>query len=87
MIHLPLHRAATFGNADVIRPLCLKGADVDKVDARGQTPLPMAAIGDHVAATQHVLAAGEIASSRSDQDAMSALVLFLLGDMATRWRY
>ncbi len=53
-----LFEAARLGRVDMIAPLLQSGADIDGVDARGFTPLILAAYNGQMAAVEALLAAG-----------------------------
>lgn len=62
---IPLNTAACRHETEMVSLLCLKGADVDKVDARGRTPLQLAALLGHAAAARALLAGGAGATFRN----------------------
>lgn len=53
-----LFEAARLGRVDMIAPLLQSGADIDGLDARGFTPLILAAYNGQMAAVEALLAAG-----------------------------
>ncbi|CAM9758964.1 unnamed protein product [Ectocarpus sp. 4 AP-2014] len=54
----PLHIAARFPRADMVQLLVAKGANVDKTNGRGWTPLQLAVVAGNTGATQSLLTAG-----------------------------
>ena len=59
-----LHAAAVNDRSEIVSLLCLKGADVDKVDDHGRTSLQVAALRGHAATARALLVAGADAHVR-----------------------
>lgn len=72
--NIALHYATAAGNVDAIQLLCLHGADVDKLDDQGRSPLNIAAAKSNpLATTRALLVAGADVNVRRGVDQISAL--------------
>jgi ankyrin repeat protein len=89
----PLHHAAARGDAALVERLLAAGGPVDPVDQRGDTPLALAVLAEHVEATRVLLDAGADVHHRSEfntpllhraiaADVAPAIVRLLLDDGA-----
>ncbi len=81
----PLHAAARFGNAAVIRLLLRAGADANALDAEHTSPLGVAAVFGHLTVVQELLAAGAHASIRN-KFGFTPLTAALAGEQG-KWKH